>query len=204
VLIVIAPATSNRLTTIARARAFLGFSDADDPAVDILIGRASAAIVEWCRRPFALETVRETNDEHSRHFGVMLSRSPVTSIRSVVRDGIPLNETEYAIDPRNGMLRDIVDESGFRFQWWWRAKLVIDYSAGYLLPTDDSDGTLPPAVERAAILLVAAFLSTSGWDDPSDEAEGSSRTPWPPGSVCEMAFPDAERLLQPYRRLIVR
>ncbi len=66
VLIVIAPATSNRLTTVNRARALLGFDNPDDAAVDVLIDKASEAIAEWCRRPFALETVRETNYEHSR------------------------------------------------------------------------------------------------------------------------------------------
>src|SRR4051794_7007042 len=57
-LTVIVPAASSRLTTVARARALLGFSKEDNEAAEILIDKASEAIVEWCKRLFALESVR--------------------------------------------------------------------------------------------------------------------------------------------------
>ena len=204
-LTVITPATSHRLTTLERARALLGFGSGDDAAVNVLVDQASRAVADYCRRPFGLETVRESFGALDRQRAVMLARSPVTAIASVTRDGVALLSSEYLFDAEKGLL---YPTDSYEFSWWhpW---LVVDYTAGYLLPSD-AEGTptptLPEPVERAAILLVGACLSARSRDPllKSQDISGvMSAAWWMPGAGDNLLSPEAERqrLLRPYRRI---
>ncbi|KQT57477.1 MULTISPECIES: hypothetical protein [unclassified Aureimonas] len=201
---VITPATDTKLTTIERARALLGFGVGDDATVRILIEHASSAIVDHCRRPFATETVRETFEGPSASGAVLLGRSAVTSFDEVRRGSEIIEPRFVQYDPATGLLFRI-DDDGWRVGWGDRVS--VTYAAGYVLPTDNADAppsTLPPAVERAAIKLVAAYLSIRGRDAliKSETTEGVGATSfWVPSAGAGLADPEAAGLLADYRRI---
>jgi hypothetical protein len=200
-LSIVTPATTTNLTTLNRARAMLSFTTADEATVAILIEQASQAIVDYCRRPFARETVRETFEGPTRSGGVLLGRSAVTEILSVTELGetIPLDEVRH--DPDSNMLFRVGADS---WHLCWLDEIAVTYTAGYVLPSDDSAGTLPSSVERAAIRLIGAFLSMNGRDSliKSETIEGVGQTSWwVPGAGAAMADPEAQQLLDGYRRL---
>lgn len=159
---VITPATNLKLTTVAAVKADLGITGSDqDAQLGTLIDQYSAAIVGWCDRPFALETVRETLFERCRSDGLMLSRWPIVSITSVAIDGTTLNPADYVADKVTGILyRRSATAHG---AYWPAGESVVEFSAGYILPGDD-DRTLPHDVERAAIMLVKGALAYSRAD----------------------------------------
>lgn len=205
-LTVVTPATSTSLTTLARASAMLGYELGQD--VDIIAERcireASAMVVDYCRRPFARETVLEVFYGAAKCCdGLLLGRSPVTNFASVTSEEVLLTTTDYAYDPELGKLYRS-DAAGHLFQWGWGSVSVV-YTAGYTLPDDDvaSTWTLPLAVERAATLIAGAYLSTRQRDPMvrSETVEGVGATTWWEPASAGLISPEAESLLAPYRRL---
>lgn len=204
-LTVVSAAPTNSLTTLERARAMLGFAPDQDAAVSNLIDQASRAIVDYCRRPFALETVREAIHIDGACGGVLLARGPVVEIVEIRQGAEIIPAVGYWHDLSTGFLYAINDE-GHRHPWTgcW---LTVTYSAGYVLPSDDAGAepsTLPAPVERAAIRLVGAYLSLESRDPlvKSETVEGIGSTSWwVPGAGSMFADPEAEQLLHPYRRL---
>ena len=158
-LTVITPATSSRLTTVTRAKASGAFGATADGTMSVLLDQASQTVVDYCRRSFALQGLRETVSRCDLAGGVLLSCFPVVAVTSVVLDGTTLAvDTDYEFDA-DGLRR--VWGSGHRGAWWGD-RLTVEYTAGYVLPSDSTGGpapTLPASVERAAILLAGAFLS---------------------------------------------
>lgn len=198
-LTVVTPATSSRLTTLERARALLCFPAAQDVVADRAIDHASALTVDWCRRPFALETVREIFPLTDVG-GVLLGRGPVASFTSVVHSETTLQAGEYAYDAELGRLYR-QDAGGHLYRWW--GPLTVTYSAGYSLPADNGTWTLPPPVERAAILIAGAVMSAAERDPlvKSETVEGIGSTTWWVPGASGLPSPEAESLLQPYRRI---
>ncbi len=202
-LSVVTPATSTRLTTVSRAVEVLGYGEGDDAAVlQRCIETASQAIVDHCRRPFALATYRERICGPETGPGYLLGRSPVVEILSVTADGTVLRTDDYELDTETNRLWR-VDGYGSR-RWWWGAPLIVEYDAGYTLPTDTGSWTLPEPVERSCILLAAAYLSQRNRDPltRSESVEGVGSTTWWVPSGSGLPSPEAEQLLQPYRRMI--
>lgn len=199
-LSVVTPATSARLTTVERARALLGFAAGQDALALRSIDVASAVVVDWCRRPFALETVRETILWSDSREGILLARGPVTAFVSVKQDGVDLASSEYTYDRELGRLYR-QDAGGHVFRWW--GSVAVEYSAGYTLPADTGTWTLPPPVERAAILIAGAAMSAAERDPlvKSETVEGVGATTWWVPGASGLPSPEAEGLLQPYRRI---
>jgi hypothetical protein len=204
-LSVVTPATATNLTTLARARALLGFAAGDDTAVGILIDQASRAIADHCRRPFGIETVRETR-ECVEPGGMLLARSPVTAFAEVLDGSEIISPSGYRYDAEAGCLYRVASD-GSLSGWWWSTALAVTYTAGYVLPSDTNGApatTLPPPVERAAIRIVGAYLSMKGRDTliKSETTEGvGSTTWWVPGTASSLPDPEAEQLLAPYVRM---
>ncbi|MBO0904220.1 hypothetical protein [Jiella sonneratiae] len=204
-LTVVTAATAANLTTLERARAMLDFAPTEDAAVSTLIDQASRVIADYCRRPFGLETVRETFDAFLWGSAVLLSRSPVIAITEVLDGTQAIDIENTRQDAETGLLYRI-DDDGYPL-CWSGARLTVTYSAGYVLPSDEDGApatTLPEPVERAAIRLVGAYRSLSGRDQliKSETVEGIGSTSWwVPGAGSVLADPEAEQLLQPYRRL---
>lgn len=204
-LTVVTAATAANLTTLSRARALLDFAPGEDATVSTLIDHASRIIADFCRRPFGLETVKEVFDAPSWDGCVMLARSPVTAFVDVVDGEETIASTNFRHDAESNLLCRTT-ESGLPIAWSG-GMLSVTYTAGFVLPSDDDgapDPTLPAPVERAAIRLVGAYLSL-GSRDPlikSETVEGVGSTSWwMPGTASVLPDPEAEQLLQPYRRL---
>lgn len=165
---VMTPATDLKLTTVAAVKAELGISDdAQDQRIGDLIDQYSAAIVGWCGRPFALETVRETLFERVRTNGLMLARWPVVSVASVTANGTTLDPADYLADTQTGILYR--RSATFCGHFWPAGEAVVTYVSGYNLP-GVAERTLPHDVERAAIMLVKA-AHFAGARDPTLRSE---------------------------------
>ena len=208
-LTVVTPASSLRLTTVARTRTVLGTPQDDDAQIGILIDQASAAAASFCRCQFARETVKESfvrsRAVTGSDGGLLLSRTPVVAIASITNDGALLDPADYEFDPLVGVLFQVAGCG--RLTWGYGGPEVV-YVAGYSLPSD-GDGTswtLPASIERAAILLVAAYRSSAARDPliKSESVDGVSSTSWwVPGAADTLPDPEAERLLRPYRRILL-
>lgn len=102
---VITAAENRKLTTLAAVKADLGLTGAEEDArLDALIEQYSAAIVGWCGRPFALETLRETIFGRAATDGLMLSRWPIVSIASITVGGAEVAAEAYAVDRDGGLV----------------------------------------------------------------------------------------------------
>lgn len=76
---------------------------------------------------------------------MILSRVPVVSIASIVEDGTTLTVDDWELD--QGMIyRLYSDRRGF----WYGCKIVVTYTAGWLMPEDEGR-TLPQEIEDAAV-----------------------------------------------------
>ncbi|MDH2313997.1 hypothetical protein [Methylobacterium brachiatum] len=207
-LTVITPATSTALASLERAATDLGVTAGSkrDRQIVRYIEQASRVIVDHCRRPFGLETVRETFIVNEiRGDGPLFGRGPVVEILAV-RDGSGtlIAPSGYVVDHSTGRLR-CLDANGFPQPWgWdWGSGLSVEYRAGYVLPTDDEDGNLPEPIERACVLLVATYLAAQGRDPTVkvDTVEGlGSRSFYVAGADDKLVTPEAQQLLAPFVR----
>ncbi len=203
-LTVVTPAVSRRLTTVEHARADLGLGATSPTTAQIerFIDQATAAAERYCRRTFARETVLQTIRGCDLRSPVVLERGPVALVTSVIWNGDQIDAPGYEIDC--GVVYRL-SASGSRYDWWG-SSLAVQYEAGYVLPGEE-DADLPADVERAAILLVGAALSTQSRDPlvKSEDVDGvGSLSFWVPGSKSSLASPEAEQLLRPYRLARVR
>lgn len=162
---VLQPAVNKRLTTLEAVKEELHITDTtNDSLLEKLIDQASAMIVRYCHRPFALERYRETLAGYGGP-RIMLTMRPVVEIFSVKERGYEI--TGYKLEsPESGIL--------YRAQGWgWNPSLVwditwhplantegymyeIEYTAGYKLP-GDPDRNLPEDIERACINTVVSW-----------------------------------------------
>lgn len=198
-LTVITPATSTALTTVARASAVLDLAAGDAALLSIVIPQASQMVVDHCRRLFAQETVREVLREPACG-GVLLARAPVTAFVSVTHGDTVLTTADWEYDAARGVLRQL---SGQFLGSWSAAPLTVEYTAGYTLPADTGSWTLPPAVERAAMLIIAAILANRDRDPMlrSEEIPGVRSVSYWVRESQALPSLEAETLLEPYRRI---
>jgi uncharacterized phiE125 gp8 family phage protein len=154
---IVVPATSIDLTTLAAVKDELRLtSSADDAKIGGYIEQASRAIVSYCNRVFAREEVEETYRLCDMQHSLTLARFPVASVSALVENDEELATGDYEIEADIGTLRRLRDDEPSR---WYRGKIVVAYTAGFLLP-GESGRNLPHDIERAAIMLVAHYYST--------------------------------------------
>jgi hypothetical protein len=199
---VITAATDRKLTTVAAVKADLGIVGTDqDARLGGLIDQYSAAIVGWCDRPFALETVRETLFERCATNGLMLARWPIVAVAAVSIEGIALDPADFIADKVAGILYR--RGTTIRGEFWPAGESIVEYQSGYVLPSE-TERTLPHDVERAAIMLVKnAFFAVAR--DPavrSEDIEGVGTTTWfaASGSAIDGMPLEVQGLLASYRR----
>lgn len=161
----IAPTTA--LTTAARMRAAgLAFPTADEGDIDRIIASASAAIVNYCGRPFAREDVTEQcpgfGDVH-----LALTRSPILSVASVSSAQVLIADFSIAHRDQALLYRSAgwgwtvahyaglgVGSAAFGDSFMFRPgtplpnqeapQFTVEYIAGYILPPQylDDSGTI--------------------------------------------------------------
>jgi len=160
-LTVTVPAESNDLTTLAAVKAELGVTgNGDDARLSGYIKQASDAVVSFCNRVFAQETVSETLRLDQRRDELILSRYPVTALASIVENGVTLATADYEVEADTGALRRLRDDG----PWSWpQGKIVVVYTAGFVLP-GATGRTLPQDIERAAIMLIGRYASVTPQD----------------------------------------
>lgn len=194
-LTVVTPAASTNLTTMTAASNMLGIPQ-ETEGLDIAIEQASGMIVDHCRRPFGLETVREIF--RWPRSGLLLARSPAISFVSIDEGGNALTADDYELD----------GETLFRVSHScrlpWVGQITVTYSAGYVLPGDTGTQTLPAPVERAAVLVAGSILSSRARDPMlrSETVEGVGSTSWWVPDGGSLPSPEAETLVAPYRRVV--
>lgn len=198
-LTVTTAATNTALTDMASVQAELSLtSPEDDSYLQAQISAASSAISSWCNRVFARESLQEMWRPESPVEVLMLSRTPVVAIASVVEDGITLSATEYEADLQAGLVWRLADD--YRVKWSGR-KITLLYSAGYILPSD-AGRNLPQDIQRACVLLVTAQHNARGRDPMirSESAQDVGQATYlDPRAGMEAMPPQAAALLSPYR-----
>ena len=199
---VITAATDLKLTTVAAVKADLGIVGTDqDVRLGGLIDQYSAAIIGWCDRPFALETVRETLFERCASNGLMLARWPIVAVAAVSINATALNPADFIADKVTGILYR--RGSTIRGEFWPAGETIIDYQSGYVLP-GEIGRTLPYDVERAAIMLVKGAHLACGRDPAlrSEEIDGVGTTTWfaSSGAAIDGMPLEVQGLLAGYRR----
>ena len=172
-LTVLTKAQATDLTTLAAVRSELGIEDGKDNAwLSLQIKVASQIITDYLNIVEAddgtvtlgQETLAETfRVHHSRYLArrldsertqyLILSRRPISGITSVIQDGVTLDPAEYEVDGA-GALKHL---SSDRPTDWNGNKVVVTYTAGWLLP-GQSGRNLPPDIESAAIGLVKTAM----------------------------------------------
>lgn len=169
-----ATAAARRLTTAAKVRALIGSPAGDDTKIETLIDGVSAECASQCglARPanmasaptFGQEVVKATWLKASRSRGTMLTLPWRVAITpgQVVEDGVNLAvNVDYRL-VGGGMLQRISGDTPVR---WSGGKIVVPYTAGWVLP----DG-VPPELERQVIEQVKMAYFGAG-DDPRVRSE---------------------------------
>lgn len=201
---------ANALTTFEAVEGELGLqAGSNRELLARLVGVASDACEGYCGRSFARATV---TSERVRAYGtqrLLLKRTPVVSVTSVVRDGVTLDATGYYLDNA---------DAGILFRaagWSWTAAeleaasaplqagteegdFLVTYVGGYVLPWDASaTRTLPYDVEGACILGVVQLYRDRGkYASLETETEAQENASW-----RGVALPKPARsLLNRYRR----
>lgn len=164
--------TELELTTLARAKSALGVGGTgDDAKITEIIKRVSEAAISYMRVPECSDgtyphlgrgTYKETMTAYTRRFSVFLSRRPIVSVSSVTVGGVELAATEYIVNKRSAQIAR-VDEEGRPIPFSGD-KIVVDYVAGYILPSDAENRDLPHQIEEAVIYAVKARMSDMGID----------------------------------------
>jgi hypothetical protein len=147
-VIVIEPATSTDLITLAECKLLCGILPTDtshDDYLTLQISIQSEMIFKACHRVFARETVEEswremyTSDAGTRLF---LTHWPVAAadIQTVTVNGEVLDPTLWSLEPDSGKLSNYAG---------WVEPAVVTYTGGYVLPDD-----APLPLKHATALLV--------------------------------------------------
>lgn len=197
------PASNTRLTTVDAVRSQYGITAARaaDGVLEGLIDRASGMVVAYCGRPFATQVYKQTEFPTQSVLSIPL-RPPARAI-TVVEGGVTLSPTDdYLFDDELSVVRRSCN-TGYR-RFWSPTPITITYTAGYVLPEDDGDRTLPHDVEQAALYLVGDLWKVQSRQDAStlkrEKIDGVGEIDYYTISMTSaMINPAAEMLLAPYR-----
>lgn len=210
---VVTPADTKALTTLATIKTDLGITGSlEDAYLTEKINQASAAVCAYLKVPVAsdgsvtlasedlLQTFRfEGRNDRLMFTGVgavnprrklILARKPVTAIASVVINDTTLDPSEYEIDGAPALLSRLRNDRAI--PWGDCRKIVVAYTAGYLLQDEGDDRTLPYDVEQAVIDLVKSARSARTRDPNLREIEItdiSRKVYWVGGTPSDTTLP---------------
>jgi hypothetical protein len=218
VIEIVTAAESELLTTLARVKRELNVSNnANDDLLKDKIAEASSDIELAIGARLPREDVRETfwHDEaehlpshrHHHHTSaqttLFLTRRPAIEITGVTVDDEPLDAADsWRVDPDAGLLDRLSD--GRPCAWRFCRSVVVNYSAGYVLPDQGNACTLPRAIEGAVVALVSSYWASRGRDPllRSEDIPGVIRREFWVGAVGDpqMLPPRILASLDPVRR----
>lgn len=192
-----------------------GVSEVDTGVVDRMISEASEAINRELGRGrdgLAEQTYEEQLGAHGDPY-LTVSRTPVTSVASVTRDGETVTDVEIH-DADAGLL---YRKAGFhsteaatrqlgpaiRQPYEAHPEYTVTYTAGYTMPASGQGYTLPRDIERAAIETVKAWHEARDRDpDVASIGLGDASVDFRSDSARRSALPArALERLAPYRRV---
>lgn len=209
VLTVTVPATDTDLTTLARVKSELNVTVSTyDTILQEKIEEASSDIEAALGFVVSKETVAETFWQEQ--IGetpeyLILDRTPVGTITSVVIDGVTLDASRYRVDPKTGQIYAL-DVSGYPCVWIIFKGAVITYAGGYI-PPSETNSDLPAGIQGACVALMTDYWASRGRDPSlkSEEAPGIMRYDYWVGAVGEAGElpPSVITRLAPYRRVVV-
>jgi hypothetical protein len=165
------------LTTLANAKDELGITDStQDDRLERYILQASSAIEGYCDRAFRKTSQVETLQASGTR-RIVLARTPLASLTSIVVDETTVDADEYEIEDASAGIvyrergwprRDAVvpwSISHDAIAGTAKRDVVVTYTGGYVLP-NDSTGTrdLPFDVEAACLLTVVSIYRGRGRD----------------------------------------
>lgn len=179
-----------------------------DNLIEAKIKEAGSDIEAYLGFRVARETVRETfRPDGGAEIAdyLILDRTPVASITSVVVDDVAVDAAEWEVDAATGLLHRL-DSSGYPYVWEFCKSVVVVYAGGYALP-DDTASDLEPAIEAAAVELVSQYWLSRGRDPlvKSEEIPGVMRTEYWVGAVGAAGElpPSVQSKISRFRRAVV-
>jgi uncharacterized phiE125 gp8 family phage protein len=205
---------ANALTTLATAKAELGLTGTaeNDSVLERLINTASDAAERYCRRSFTRATV---TSERVKGYGgprLMVARTPVVSVTSVIINGSTVDATSYYLEsPEAGTL---YRDAGWDWTALADAGLVVQdavpgteeglylvtYVGGYQAPNQGGTRTLPYDLEQAVLDTVTQLWRNRGkYSSLQTETESQEDATWR-GFVIPGP---ARHVLNLYRRISV-
>jgi Phage gp6-like head-tail connector protein len=208
IVTVASPASDTALTTLAQVKLELNITNtASDMILQDKIDEASDDI----EAALGFRVVRETAVQtfwHEQYDSfldrLILDRTPVASIASVVVDGETYDSSRWRLDAKTGELFAL-DSCGYPCVWLFFRSIVVTHDGGYILP-DASNSDLPKGIEGACIDLVSSFWAAKGRDPAvkSEEILGVISKQYWVGAVGEDGElpPSVVMKLAPYRRAI--
>lgn len=210
-LVVTTAAARTDLTTLERVKSDLridgsaedGYLRSQIAAATDLIVRHLGVVPAGRSRTLGRETLVETLRPDRSREHILLSRTPVVSIVSVAEADETVDAAEYEIeDAAAGIVRrtDAAGDAAL----WESGKIVITYTAGWLMP-GEAGADLPAAIEAAAVELIGSFRSARGRDPlvRQENVDGlGSLSYWvqSPAEAGELP-PAVVTKLAPYRRI---
>lgn len=207
---VASPALDTALTTLARVKLELDIASGDTSSDVILQDKIDEASDD-IEAALGFRLVRESAVDTFWHEQydmapekLILDRTPVAAIASVVVDGVAVEASAYRLDPNTGELFALCN--GYPSVWIFCKSIVVTYDGGYILPAA-SNSNLPKGIEGACVALVSSFWAAKGRDTTlrSEDIPGLiSNTYWV-GAVGEEGElpPDVVTKLAPFRRPVV-
>lgn len=154
--VVTVPAVSKDMTLLATVKAQLDITVTTyDTILAGYIQQASSAIVAYCNREFAKETLKDsfrvTNISQLGDKSLLqMSRRPIVSVTPVVENGETLTAADFEILASVGQLQRI-DANGEPIAWT-AGKTEVTYVAGWTMISE-----LPNDLERICLIFVKSL-----------------------------------------------
>lgn len=196
ILTVLIAATTHDLTTLDTAKEDAPSTGISDAIYARYVREASHAIRDYLGRTLAEEKVAETWRCVEMPC-LRLDRYPVSTVHSVVENGVTLASTDYEFDAVTGLIYRLSSDTRVN---WCADKLVITYTAGYAL----LDG-VPFALETACLAMIKNKIASRGRDPALKRltVDGVGTEEYWVGAMGDNAAmpPEVEALLVPFREI---
>ncbi|UFX42072.1 hypothetical protein HAP47_0022695 [Bradyrhizobium sp. 41S5] len=205
-------ATTTGLTTRDRVKSDLKITGtAEDAYIDEAIARVSALICSYLKVPMAddgsrtlasedlVQTFRFRHHDHHRE-SLVLARKPVTAVAYVKINDVVIDQDDYELIGRSGILYRL--RFGHPSHWPCRGKVEVRSTAGWLLPNDTGQSTLPSDIEGVAVDLIKAAREARTRDPmvKSVAVVDVDQVDYWVGNIGQGPFPpDIEAKLEAYR-----
>lgn len=206
-------ATTTGLTTRDRVKSDLKITGtAEDDYIDEAIARVSALICSHLKIPMAddgsrtlaseelVQTFRFRHHHEYHRESIVLARKPVTAVAYVKINDVLLDPDDYELIGRSGILYRL--RFGHPCHWVCRGKVEIRNTAGWLLPDNGAQSTLPSDIEGVAVDLIKAAREARTRDPmvKSVTVVDVDQVDYWVGNIGQGPFPpDIEAKLEAYR-----